>query len=151
MTTNREIRLYTIGFTEKAAEKFFTLLTANRVRTLIDTRISNSSQLSGFAKGRDLAFFCRVLGGMRYEHRPDMAPTKELLRSYRKSSINWEEYAREYIGLLEARRLADKVTLEDLEDACFLCSEHRPEHCHRSLLTEYLRRAHPRLRPTHLY
>ena len=45
------ITLYTIGFTKKSAEQFFGLLRDNGVKQLVDVRISNSSQLAGFAKG----------------------------------------------------------------------------------------------------
>ena len=55
------IRLYTIGFTGKSAEKFFQLLEHNQVKKIIDTRVNNNSQLSGFAKGKDLAFFAKQL------------------------------------------------------------------------------------------
>ena len=51
------IRLYTIGFTEKPAEKFFSLLRDHKVKKIMDIRISNASQLAGFAKGSDLKFF----------------------------------------------------------------------------------------------
>jgi len=44
--------LYTIGFTKKSAEQFFGLLRNNHVKQLVDVRISNGSQLAGFAKGR---------------------------------------------------------------------------------------------------
>ena len=50
--------LYTIGFTKKSAAQFFNLLRDNHVKQLVDVRISNSSQLAGFAKGKDLEFFC---------------------------------------------------------------------------------------------
>ena len=43
------ITLYTIGFTKKSAEQFFELLRTNNVKTLVDVRISNGSQLAGFA------------------------------------------------------------------------------------------------------
>ena len=43
--------LFTIGFTKKTAEQFFNLLYVNHVRRLIDVRLSNNSQLAGFAKG----------------------------------------------------------------------------------------------------
>ncbi len=82
------IKLYTIGFTEKSAQQFFALLEQNQVRKIIDTRVSNNSQLSGFAKGRDLAFFARRLGNIDYEHELDFAPTKELTRRYRKKKIS---------------------------------------------------------------
>jgi uncharacterized protein (DUF488 family) len=73
------IKLYTIGFTGKSAEKFFTLLRNSQVKKIVDTRINNKSQLSGFAKGQDLEFFAREIGDISYEHIIDFAPTKELL------------------------------------------------------------------------
>jgi uncharacterized protein (DUF488 family) len=51
------MQLYTIGFTQKSAEHFFTLLRTNQVQVLVDTRLKPDSQLSGFAKGRDLPYF----------------------------------------------------------------------------------------------
>ena len=48
------ITLFTIGFTKKSAEQFFELLKKNKVKQLVDVRISNGSQLAGFAKGKDL-------------------------------------------------------------------------------------------------
>ena len=57
------LTFYTIGFTKKSAEKFFELLKANKVSKLIDVRISNSSQLAGFAKGKDLEYFTKAICG----------------------------------------------------------------------------------------
>jgi uncharacterized protein (DUF488 family) len=130
--------LFTIGFTGKSAEKFFRLLTEHNVRRVIDTRASNTSQLAGFAKGRDLAFFCREIAGIEYEHRLDMAPTTALLKQYRNGHISWEEYVTAYKGLLEERELFSKVDLRLLDHACMLCSEHKPDRCHRRILAEYL-------------
>jgi uncharacterized protein (DUF488 family) len=144
------VRLFTIGFTEKSAEQFFGLLLANGVRTLVDTRINNTSQLAGFAKGRDLAYFCRAIGGIGYEHRTDMAPTRELLGRYRKEGRSWDEYADRYLALLHERKLRDRVQPDELDGACLLCSEHLPEHCHRSLLADYLKAAYPQISVTHL-
>lgn len=50
-------KLYTIGFTKKSAQKFFELLENNKVNTIIDIRLNNTSQLSGFAKYPDITFF----------------------------------------------------------------------------------------------
>ena len=44
------IRLYTIGFTAHLL-RHFSLLEHNQVKTIIDARVNNNSQLSGFAKG----------------------------------------------------------------------------------------------------
>ncbi len=42
--------LYTIGFTKKTASEFFGILEKNGVKTLIDVRLNNKSQLAGFTK-----------------------------------------------------------------------------------------------------
>ncbi len=148
--TRTQPTIFTIGFTNKSAERFFSLLNDNKVRRLIDTRINNTSQLSGFAKGKDLAFFCRAIGGIEYVHRVDMAPTEDLLADYRKGRVDWEEYTDVYLKLLHSRKVADNVTPADLTDSCLLCSEHLPDQCHRRLLAEYLREHFPQITISHL-
>lgn len=132
------IELYTIGFTNKSAEQFFGLLRDSAVQTIVDTRVNNGSQLSGFAKGTDLAFFARQIGGMDYRHRLDFAPTKELLTHYRAKELTWAEYETEYLNLMDIRRVGQHINVDELHQTCLLCSEHTPEHCHRRLLAEYL-------------
>ncbi|MDQ3844071.1 MAG: DUF488 domain-containing protein [Bacteroidota bacterium] len=133
------IKLYTIGFTGKSAEQFFTLLKGAAVRKIVDTRINNVSQLAGFAKGSDLQFFAREIGNIGYEHNIDFSPTKELLTRYRNKKLSWEEYEVEYLNLLDMRKVAQKTDIEKLHEHCLLCSEHTPEKCHRRLLAEYLK------------
>lgn len=132
------IKLYTIGFTGKPAEKFFNLLRNAGVKKIVDTRINNVSQLAGFAKGADLKFFAKEIGNMSYEHNINLAPTKELLSSYRDKQMTWQKYEEEYLNLLDKRRIAQKIEIEKLHENCLLCSEHTPEKCHRRLLAEYL-------------
>ncbi len=144
------IKLYTIGFTEKSAQKFFELLEQNRVRKIIDTRISNNSQLSGFAKGRDLQFFARRLANIDYVHELNFAPTKELLRKYRKKEISWKKYTEEYLDLLDSRNIKETINVKSLHECCLLCSEHSPEKCHRRLLAEYLQGINPDIQIVHL-
>jgi uncharacterized protein (DUF488 family) len=129
------IKLFTIGFAGKSAERFFQLLHDNGVEKIVDTRLNPSSQLSGFAKGADLAYFARELGGIGYEHRREFAPTAEMLSSYRKKEIDWQGYERLYLALLESR---ESVDIRDYHLNCFVCSEHTPAKCHRRLLVEYL-------------
>ena len=120
------IRLYTIGFTKKSAQSFFELLKKNEVIELVDTRVNNKSQLSGFAKGEDLAFFAKEVGAMAYQHKLDFAPTKELLSQYRKKNISWEEYALKYLNLLDMRKVGNTINIDQLHQSCLLCSEHSP-------------------------
>ena len=145
------ITLYTIGFTKKSAEQFFELLKANHVRTLVDVRISNSSQLAGFAKGSDLKYFLQQIGGIGYRHVADFAPTKELLSDYRAGKVSWPEYEQIYHELLTKRAINKRFNVTDFDNCCFLCSEETPEHCHRRLLAEYLQKQDPEnVRTVHL-
>jgi uncharacterized protein (DUF488 family) len=129
--------LYTIGFTNKSAQKFFQLMQDAQVTCITDTRINNSSQLAGFAKGSDLAYFAKAVAGMDYEHVVDFAPTKILLADYRAGKLTWAEYETEYLNLLDLRKVGAKTDIESLHRHCLLCSEHTPEQCHRRLLAEY--------------
>ncbi len=134
-------QLYTIGFTNKPASRFFKLLGDNGITKIVDTRINNVSQLAGFAKGADLAYFAKAIGRMGYEHNIEFAPTKDMLSDYRDKKMDWETYEIEYLNLLDRRKIAQKINVESLHQHCLLCSEHTPEKCHRRLLAEYLQAA----------
>jgi|WetSurMetagenome_2_1015567.scaffolds.fasta_scaffold44627_2 uncharacterized protein (DUF488 family) len=137
------VRLLTIGFTQKTAEQFFDLLKKNGVKKIVDIRINNSSQLAGFAKGKDLKYFAKEICGITYEHNIDFAPTKELLSDYRKGNVDWIEYQKIFRQLIENRKIASKYDVKNYDNTCFLCSEKTPEHCHRRLVVEYLREICP--------
>lgn len=134
------ITFYTIGFTKKSAEQFFGLLRGNGVKQLVDVRISNSSQLAGFAKGKDLEFFTNEICHIPYKHIDDFAPTKELLDRWHKNEVTWPEYVEIYTKILKDRDVAKKYGAKAFDGACFLCSEDTPEQCHRRLLAEYLQK-----------
>jgi len=144
------LRLYTIGFTNKPARKFFELLETHNVKKIIDTRANNVSQLSGFAKGVDLEFFAKAIGDIDYSHELFFAPTKDLLEKYRKKRITWDEYAAEYSNLLVQRRVEERVDVDQLNNACLLCSEHLPDRCHRRLLADYIKDKYPEIEIIHL-
>jgi uncharacterized protein (DUF488 family) len=144
------IKLYTIGFTGKPAETFFTLLKNAAVKKIVDTRLNNVSQLAGFAKGADLKYFAKEIGDISYEHKIDFAPAKELLSKYRNKKISWAEYEIEYLNLLDIRKVAQKTNIESLHENCLLCSEHTPDRCHRRLLAEYLKHTNNEIEIIHL-
>lgn len=131
------MKIYSIGFTEKSAEKFFTLLNENRIDTLIDVRLNNISQLAGFSKKNDLSYFLKELCNIDYVHLPDLAPTKEILNPYKKGDITWESYEDKFLNLMSKRNI-EKIDRTLMSDSCLLCSEHKPHHCHRRLVIEYL-------------
>ena len=63
----------TIGFTKTTAEGFFERLFNAGVKKVVDVRLHNTSQLAGFAKADDLAYFLRRIGGIQYEHQPSLS------------------------------------------------------------------------------
>ena len=54
------VKVYTIGFTKKPASHFFETLRQSGAKRLVDVRLNNVSQLAGFAKKDDLAYFLRT-------------------------------------------------------------------------------------------
>ncbi len=130
--------IYTIGFTQKSAEQFFELIKKNQVELLVDVRLNNKSQLAGFSKGTDLAYFLKEICGTKYIHCDEFAPTKELLSNYQKGIVSWEDYEAIFDEIMEKRGSYNKFLsrFKDFERVCLLCSEPTPEKCHRRLLAE---------------
>ena len=145
-----QITVFTIGFTKKNAEQFFTSLKSAGVKRLIDTRLNNVSQLAGFAKRDDLRFFLKALYGIEYTHLLHLAPTQELLGGYKKNGESWDWYEREFNALISNRKIELSTPLELLDNACLLCSEHLPKNCHRRLVVEYLQRHFAAITVRHL-
>lgn len=149
-TAVRAITIHTIGFAGKSARAFFTTLQEAGVRKVLDTRLNNVSQLAGFTKREDLRYFLHKIAGIDYEHDLRLAPTKEILRAYRKKEIDWEEYERRFLLLMERRRVEEAYSPQELDGVCLLCSEPTPDHCHRRLVVEYLQGKWPSIRISHL-
>ena len=106
---------------------------------IVDVRLNNGSQLAGFAKKNDLAWFARELCGLEYKHEPSLAPQKELLGDYRNKFISWSEYEKRFVELMRKRRIESTLSRDVLNNSCLLCSEDQPHHCHRRLVAEYLK------------
>jgi len=142
--------LFTIGFGQKSARQFFTLLQENKVKRVIDIRLNNSSQLAGYTKKPDLGFFLQAIAGIGYIHVEDFAPTKEIMDEYKSKKTNWQTYEKQYTELIATRNPLGKLDLNIFDGACLLCSEPTAEKCHRRLLAEYLTTVIPDLRIVHL-
>lgn len=145
-----KITLFTIGFTKKTAQQFFSILRTNGVKRIIDIRLNNVSQLAGFTKRDDLRFFLRELCNADYLHRPECAPTKSLLEKYKKQGQIWEDYVSDFIPIITHRKVEDLFDLQTLDHACLLCSEPLPENCHRLLVSKYLRNHYPSIEIKHV-
>jgi uncharacterized protein (DUF488 family) len=145
------VKLYTVGFTKKSAERFFDLLSENGIGRLIDIRLNPHGQLSGFSKQEDLAYFLDRLIACDYRHLPVLAPTNEILTDYRKDH-KWDRYVQRFEALMDERDVPaalDKAVLTETP-SCLLCSEATPERCHRRLVAERLTRSWPELEVVHL-
>ena len=133
------MKLFTIGFTKKPARRFFELLGSSGAKRVVDVRLNNVSQLAGFAKRDDLAYFLKEICRMDYVHLPTLAPTKQMLDRYKKKRGDWATYERDFLELMKERRIEGTVPREMIADGCLLCSEDRSDHCHRRLVAEYLK------------
>lgn len=144
------MRLYTIGFTKKSASQFFETLRAAGTARVVDVRLNNVSQLAGFAKKQDLTYFLDKICAIQYRHVQLLAPTQQMLDSYKKHGGEWGEYERKFLLLMKERRI-ETAWAHELRDAdCLLCSEEKPDHCHRRLVAEYLAAHHDDIRIQHL-
>lgn len=133
-----QVDVTTIGFTKSNAENFFDRLLKAGVKKVVDVRLHNTSQLAGFAKADDLAYFLKKIGGIQYVHQPLLAPTDSILKAYKKEKGDWSVYQGRFLQLMEERKIDQRLKPEMLEGACLLCSEATPHHCHRRLVCEYL-------------
>lgn len=133
------MKIFTIGFTKKNAEQFFTRLKQPGLVRVIDARLNNVSQLAGFTKKNDLKFFLNEICKIEYIHLPELAPTQNILDVYKKNGGDWIAYQRQFLTLMAARHIEDGINKSIIDGGCLLCSEVTPEHYHRRLVAEYLR------------
>jgi uncharacterized protein (DUF488 family) len=135
------MEIYSIGFTQKSAREFFDTLKAHGIERLLDVRLNNTSQLAAFAKQADLAYFLSEICGAGYEHEPLLAPTQEMLDSYKKKKGSWDDYTEAYLSLIRSRKVETALAKESFQKkTVLLCSEATAEHCHRRLALEYLQK-----------
>ena len=133
------MEIYTIGFTKKTAEQFFTLLKNAKIACLMDVRLNNVAQLAGFAKRDDLKFFLKQICNCEYVHEPLLAPTQGLLDNYKKAGGPWSEYEHKFLDLMAERKIDEKLDPSIfMTPTALLCSEATSEHCHRRLILDYL-------------
>ena len=132
------MNLFTIGFTQKSAKDFFETLNKSGAKRVLDIRLNNVSQLAGFTKKHDLEFFLNSICGIEYVHLPLLAPTQEILDDYRKRKGSWASYEQRFLHLMEERNIKDDLGLDLISDSCLLCSEAKPDRCHRRLIAEHL-------------
>lgn len=144
------ITIFTIGFASRRAEDFFTTLSENGVRWVCDVRLHNTSQLMGYTKKDDLAYFLWKIGGISYRHLTALAPSEELFARMKEKEMDWDTFAREFLILLSKRGVEKLLSPVQMNRACLLCRELLPDRCHRRLVAEYLKKKWVKVEIRHL-
>ena len=142
--------VYTIGYKGKPLKTFIDQLRNAGIDVVIDIRLRNTSHLVGYTKRGDLAFLLREGFGIAYEHRPELAPTEQILLAYREDS-DWATYEAQFRPLL-SERMAQEMGREILaryNAPCLLCAEPTAECCHRRLVAEHWKQHIPDLTIVH--
>ncbi|MCL2368879.1 MAG: DUF488 domain-containing protein [Oscillospiraceae bacterium] len=145
--------LYTIGFLEKSAETFFTLMQENQIELLVDIRLWPATPDAGFAKSDDLAYLLQEVADCGYAYEPIFSPTEDLLSGTIAGRYTWADYQVTYAGLMQSRDMAgyffDRYN-PVAKNICLLCAEHTAAQCHRRLLAEELQAKRPEVEVVHL-
>jgi uncharacterized protein (DUF488 family) len=70
---------------------------------------------------------------------PELAPEDEFLATYRRDH-NWSRYVHRFEALMDARNIPSSLDrlLSESQTCCLLCSEAKPDRCHRRLVAERL-------------
>jgi uncharacterized protein (DUF488 family) len=132
------MKLFTIGTSRTTAANFFSRLVKSGATALVDIRLRNTSSLVGWAKRDDLCYFTNSICRIPYRHELQLSPTSKLLDDSRRPDSSWASYEREFLALM-AQRQVEGLGRELFDGACLLCSEDKPDHCHRRLVAEYLK------------
>lgn len=147
------MKLFTIGFTHKTAEQFFALLKDAGVKTVWDIRLKNHSQLAAFSKYPDIAYFLDQLLGIKYAHFLDLATSPELMYSWRHDEIDWKTFQKTFMELMDSRDVKKLIKKEwplAKKPICLLCSEEKPELCHRTMVAQIIQELYPKTEVIHL-
>jgi len=144
------MEVYTAGFAKWLAKDFFNILEKYNIDKLIDIRLRPNSQLSGFTRQVNFSYFLKKLSNVNYEHRTELAPTKELLHKRRNENLTWEEFESQYINQLTSEILENYLVEISKDNIIFLCSETEPNFCHRQILTNELLKIDSSLNIIHL-
>lgn len=144
--------LYTIGLQRRPLSDLIATLRRAGVDAVIDVRLHNTSQLAGYSKKDDLAFLLQEGFGIAYEHHPELSPSEEVLRAYRKGEVDWKAFFAEVARLLAERRAetTGAQVMARYKAPCLLCAERSADHCHRRVVAEYWADHVPDLQIVHL-
>lgn len=148
MRSDKTVTVYTIGFTKKSAENFFSLLCDAGVSLVVDVRFSNTSQLAGFAKYPDIRFFLERINGCGYMRDELFSPPEDTMKNFKAGKIDKRQYTRQIKAAFDKRDALRHIRRNYRryrdKNICLLCSEADAADCHRSIAAEYFRQVFDR-------
>ena len=97
------MQINTLSAYQTTAEEFFDKIIGWKTDLVLDVRLKNTNQLSGFTKQEDLDYFTRVIAHADYVHDLEYAPSKTLLDSYLDDGLPYEQYFASYKQEMEER------------------------------------------------
>jgi uncharacterized protein (DUF488 family) len=129
----------TLGYQGLNLSAFIDLLKQNGIQVLVDVRENPISRKKGFSKNAlDKAV---NENNIKYLHFPALGSPRKIRKEYH-DTCDWGEFSRRYSDYLETQqdaihRLSDVVKNEC---CCLMCFESDYQFCHRSILTEFLKK-----------
>lgn len=97
------MKLNVLSAYQTTAEEFFDKIIGWKADLVLDVRLKNTNQLSGFTKQEDLEYFTHVIAHADYAHDVEFSPSKTLLDAYLDEGMPYEEYFAKYAAELEER------------------------------------------------
>ena len=73
-----------------------------------------------------------------------------MLDEYKKRRGDWTTYEERFLELMTQRKIEEAVPGSAVNEACLLCSEDKPDRCHRRLVAEYWKEKWGDLEVVHL-
>ncbi len=123
----------TIGYEGMNLDRFFCLLRAGRVDTIIDVRQNPLSRKKGFSKTALATAACA--NGFRYVHLREFGCPKAIRDDYRRDH-DWARYTERYLAYLDTLDTPLALLIRQVLEnrCCLLCFEADPVTCHRSFV-----------------
>ena len=131
--------IYTIGYEERTLEEFIEQLKLFNISTLVDIRENPFSRKKGFSKNA-LAQSLEE-NGIEYIHLKELGSPKPLRDKLRQDGDEGY-FFKEYYKYVQSQ----KPTVQKLHQlvseriVCLMCYERLPEHCHRHVVAEEIKR-----------
>jgi len=136
-TLPRDVSFFTLGYQSHTVKSFLRILSANRVRVLVDVRQNPVSRKPGFSKRRlEKSVHAR---GLEYVHLPCLGTPSRIRKVYARTGNiqgalqQYEQHLRSNKQCLEY--LLRRVTSRQF---CLLCLETDHNSCHRSVIAQQL-------------